>query len=78
MNAFIILGIFSSGYNIVPNGKNMYIPYNSAYSGGGPAPYSTPFPIYTYKTYKYTPGAYYTGKIVSTKKPKKPKNKDNI
>jgi hypothetical protein len=75
MNAFIILSIFSSGYNFVPNGKNLYIPYNSAYSGGGPAPYSTPFPRYTYK---YKPSAYYYGNIVPTKKPKKPKNKDNI
>ena len=75
MNAFIILSIFSSGYNVVPNGKNLYIPYNSAYSGGGPAPYSTPFPRYTYK---YKPSVYYYGNIVPTKKPKKPKNKDNI
>ena len=76
MNAFIILSIFSSGYNNFPQSrKNLYIPYNGAYSGGGPAPYSTPFPRYTYK---YTPSAYYYGNIIPTKKPKKPKNKDNI
>ena len=75
MNAFIILSIFMSGYNVVPNGKNLYIPYNSAYSGGGPAPYSPPFPRYTYKS---KPSAYYYGNIVPIKKPKKPRNKDNI
>lgn len=75
MNVFIILSIFSSGYNVVPNGKNLYIPYNSAYSGGGPAPYSPPFPRYTYK---YKPSAYHYGNVVPTKKPNKPKNKDKI
>lgn len=77
MNAFILLTIFTSGYNnFVRNGKNIYIPYNGAYSGGGPAPYSPPFPRYTYKS-----NTHYYRDVVwpkKSKKPKKPKNKDNI
>ena len=70
MNAFILLTIFTSGYNnFVRNGKNIYIPYNGAYSGGGPAPYSSPFPLFTYK---YKPGPYY-GNVVYSKKQKKSK-----
>ena len=79
MNAFIIISILAGGYNnFMRNGKNIYIPYNGAYSGGGPAPYSPPFPRYTYK---YKSNTYYYLDAVrpkKSKKPKKPKNKDNI
>jgi len=79
MNAIVILGSFINAYKISPaSGKNLYMPYCSAYNGGGPPSiyYYNPFPHYPYN---YAPSAVYGNVVPVRRKPKnKPRNKDKI